>query len=206
MKKTIIRLAAVAVLLFGSNSIQAQSLLGSLKNVLSGTEDVASGLASIFSSSKQATADNIVGTWVYESPAIVFQSDDLLSKAGTAIASKKLETKLQKTLTKYGIAPGNFTITFKSDGTFSETIKGKTYSGKWTVKDSKLVLTYALKSMTITTQKDGNNLLFVTDATKLLTLLQTLGAKTATSSSLSTITSLAKNIKGMQVGITLVKK
>ena len=56
-----------------------------------------------------------------------------------------------------------------------------------------------------TTQKEGNKLMFVADATKLLTLVQSLGAKTATNSSLSTITALAKNIKGMKVGLTLVK-
>ena len=48
--------------------------------------------------------------------------------------------------------------------------------------------------------------MFVTDASKLLGLIQTLGAKTATSSSLSTISALAKNITGMKIGLTLVKQ
>ena len=123
-----------------------------------------------------------------------------------------METKLQTTLSKYGISKGNFTITFKSDGTFSETLKKKTYKGKWAVKDQKLVLTYTStytgksKSMNITTQKEGNNLLFVTDATKLLTLVQSMGAQNATNSSLSSILSLSKNIKGMKLGLQLVKK
>ena len=59
--------------------------------------------------------------------------------------------------------------------------------------------------MGINTKKEGNKLMFVTDATKLLNLVQSLGAKTATNSSLSTISALAKNIKGMKVGLTLVK-
>ena len=83
---------------------------------------------------------------------------------------------------------------------------GKSYSSKWAVEDSKLQLTYQLKTMEITTQKEGDQLMFVTDASKLLNLIQTLGAKTATRSSLSTITALAKNIKGMKVGLTLVKE
>ncbi|MGN1229785.1 MAG: lipocalin-like domain-containing protein [Prevotella sp.] len=210
MKKNIIKCATMALMLMCGASANAQIDLGNILGCITGnsnstTSNVISGLTSIFSSDKQATADNIVGTWTYDSPAIVFESDDLLSKAGAAIAAKKIETKLQTTLTKYGITKDKFSITFKNDGTFSETIKGKTYSGKWTVKDSKLQLTYAYKTMDITTQKEGNKLMFVTDATKLLTLVQSLGAKTATSSSLSTITSLAKNIKGMKVGLTLVK-
>ena len=210
MKKNIIKFAAMALMLMSGTNANAQLDLGNIlggitSNSSSTTSDVISGLTSIFSSNKQASADNIVGTWAYDSPAIVFESADLLSKTGAALAANKIEGKLQTTLSKYGITKDKFKITFKKDGTFTETIRGKSYSGKWTVSDSKLVLTYSLKKMEITTQKEGNKLMFVTDATKLLNLVQSLGAKTATNSSLSTISALAKNIKGMKVGLTLVK-
>lgn len=211
MKKNIIKFAATALMLMASTSVSAQIDLGNILGGLTGNSssdkgNVISGLTSIFSSNKQATANNIVGTWTYDSPAIVFESDDLLSKAGAAIAAGKIENKLQAVLTKYGITKDKFSITFKKDGTFTETIKGKSYSGKWEVKDEKLILNYSLKKMEITTQKEGNKLMFVTNATKLLTLVQSLGAKAATNSSLSTVTALTKNIKGMKVGITLLKK
>ncbi|MDY3848829.1 MAG: DUF4923 family protein [Prevotella sp.] len=215
MKKIITKIALVSAFLFGATGTHAQSLGDILKGVSesgSSTSDIISGITSIFSSNKQASEDNIVGTWTYDSPAIVFESDNLLSTAAAKYAANKLETKLQTTLSKYGISKGNFTITFKSDGTFSETLKKKTYKGKWAVKDQKLVLTYTStytgksKSMNITTQKEGNNLLFVTDATKLLTLVQSMGAQNATNSSLSSILSLSKNIKGMKLGLQLVKK
>ncbi len=212
MKKNIIKFVTAALLLLCGTSANAQVNLGDILGGLSGSSsssngsDLISGLTSIFSSNKQASASNLVGTWSYDSPAIVFESDNLLSKAGAAIAAKKIESKLQTTLSKYGITEDKFTITFNADSTFTESIRGKKYSGKWEVKDKKLVLSYALKKMEITTQKEGNKLMFVTDATKLLSLMQTLGAKTATNSSLSTITSLAKNIKGMKVGLALKKK
>ena len=212
MKKNIIKFVTAALLLLCGTSANAQVNLGDILGGLSGSSsssngsDLISGLTSIFSSNKQASASNLVGTWSYDSPAIVFESDNLLSKAGAAIAAKKIESKLQTTLSKYGITEDKFTITFNADSTFTESIRGKKYSGKWEVKDKKLVLCYALKKMEITTQKEGNKLMFVTDATKLLSLMQTLGAKTATNSSLSTITSLAKNIKGMKVGLALKKK
>ena len=209
MKKNIIKLAVMALMLIGGgNSASAQLNLGNILGGITGnsnTSDLVSGLTSIFSSNKQATADNIVGTWSYDSPAIVFESEDFLTKTGAALAANKLETSIQNTLAKYGITKDKFSITFKEDGTFTETIRGKSYSGKWAVEDSKLQLTYQIKTMEITTQKEGDQLMFVTDASKLLNLIQTLGAKTATRSSLSTITALAKNIKGMKVGLTLVK-
>ena len=209
MKKNIIKLAVMVLMLIGGgNSASAQLNLGNILGGITGnsnTSDLVSGLTSIFSSNKQATADNIVGTWSYDSPAIVFESEDFLTKTGAALAANKLETSIQNTLAKYGITKDKFSITFKEDGTFTETIRGKSYSGKWAVEDSKLQLTYQLKTMEITTQKEGDQLMFVTDASKLLNLIQTLGAKTATRSSFSTITALAKNIKGMKVGLTLVK-
>ncbi len=212
MKKNIIKFVTAALLLLCGTSANAQVNLGDILGGLSGSSsssngsDLISGLTSIFSSNKQASASNLVGTWSYDSPAIVFESDNLLSKAGAAIAAKKIESKLQTTLSKYGITEDKFTITFNADSTFTESIRGKKYSGKWEVKDKKLVLSYALKKMEITTQKEGNKLMFVTDATKLLSLMQTLGAKAATNSSISTVTSLAKNIKGMKVGLALKKK
>ena len=209
MKKNIIKLAVMVLMLIGGgNSASAQLNLGNILGGITGnsnTSDLVSGLTSIFSSNKQATADNIVGTWSYDSPAIVFESEDFLTKTGAALAANKLETSIQNTLAKYGITKDKFSITFKEDGTFTETIRGKSYSGKWAVEDSKLQLTYQLKTMEITTQKEGDQLMFVTDASKLLNLIHTLGAKPATNSSLSTITALAKNINGMKVGLTLVK-
>ena len=211
MKKSIIKFATMAMMLMcGTINANAQLDLGNIIGGITGnsnssTSDVISSLTSIFSSNKQATADNIVGTWTYDSPAIVFESDDLLSKTGAALAANKIESKLQTTLSKYGITKDKFINTYKNDGTCTETIRGKSYSGKWAVTNNKLVLTYSYKKMEITTQKEGNKLMFVADATKLLTLVQSLGAKTATNSSLSTITALAKNIKGMKVGLTLVK-
>ena len=191
MKKNILKLAVMALMLIGGgNSASAQLNLGNILGGITGnsnTSDLVSGLTSIFSSNKQATADNIVGTWSYDSPAIVFESEDFLTKTGAALAANKLETSIQNTLAKYGITKDKFSITFKEDGTFTETIRGKSYSGKWAVEDSKLQLTYQIKTMEITTQKEGDQLMFVTDASKLLNLIQTLGAKTATRSSLSTI-------------------
>ena len=198
----------MCLIAISTQNAKAQSDLGSiLNNVLgsSTTNGVVSGLTSIFSSDKQATKYNLVGTWVYEEPAIVLTSDNVLTNAAAKVAAKTAEKKLQEQMDKVGIKKGTLSMTFKSNGTFTETFGKKTYSGKWAVENQKLKLTHTVRTITLTTQVDGNNLMFVTDASKLLSLMQTLGSK-STNSTVSTVTSLMKKVKGMQCGITLVKK
>lgn len=209
MKRNFIKLALICLTTFSTQSAGAQTDLGNiLNNVLGGnnsTSDVVSGLTSIFSSSKQATEKTIIGTWVYEEPAIVLQSDNVLTSAAAKLAAKKAETKLQEQLNKIGIKKGALTLTFNSDGTFSETFGSKSVSGTWSIKNSKLIMKHTVRSTTLTTQVSGKELMFVTDASKLLKLFQTLGSN-STNSSISTVTSLMKKVKGMQCGITMVKK
>lgn len=214
MKQITIKAMALCVMLLGLQAANAQSLsdiLGAIGGVSSQSQDkqgdnLISGLTSIFSSSKTATTKNIVGTWTYQEPAIVLTSNNVLAGAAAKVAAKKIEKNLQAHLTKYGIKPGAMSITFNQNGTFTEKIGTKTVNGKWQIKDKQLVITYGtVKPVSITTQIDGKNLMIVTKADKLLSLFKTLGAK-STNSTISTVTSLMKNINGMQCGLTFVKK
>lgn len=205
MKKKMKKVALMALMMVSGLPMAAQDLSDILNSVMGGGSgsDVVSTLTSVFSSDKQATAQNVVGTWTYMEPAIVFSSDNILARAGSKIASDKIEAKIQEQLSKYGIKPGAFTMTFNEDGTFTETLSGKTTKGKWTVKNSKLMLTVAgVRALAITTQVSGRDMQFVTDATKLLTFFKTLGAKSS-NSQIKTVTSLMKSINGMQAGITM---
>lgn len=218
MKKFISKSAILCFMLMAGSSANAQIDLGNiLGNVISGsssssssssssTSDLISSLTSVFSSSKQASESSIVGTWEYSEPAIVFQSDNLLAKAGSKLVANKLESKLQEQLAKYGIKEGALKFTFNEDGTFTQTLGSKTSSGKWAVKDEKLNLTYLnVKTISITTQLESSKLMFVTDASKILTLVKTIGTKSG-NTNLQTISSLMNSVKGMQAGLTLVKK
>ena len=208
MKRNVCKVAAMAVMMMFSAQTNAQTLGDVLGSVLNNQQSggLVQGLTTVFSSDKQATAEKIIGTWTYTEPAIVFTSDNILAKAASKIAANKVESKLQEQLSKYGITPGAFSMTFNEDGTFTETLKGKTSKGTWQVKDSKLILSIVgVKALTITTQIDGKDLQFVTDATKLLNLFKTLGAKSS-NSSIKTVASLMKSVKGMQAGITLRKQ
>ena len=207
MKKNLWKVAALSVMMIFAAQSQAQTL-GDVLNAIGSQQgsSVAQGLTSIFSSDKQATAEKLIGTWSYTEPAIVFTSDNILAKAASKIAANKVEKKLQEQLSKYGIQPGTFTMTFNEDGTFTETLKGKKTQGTWEVKDSKLILSIAgVKALSITTQIDGKDLQFVTDATKLLNLFKTMGAKSS-NQNIKTIASLMKSVKDMQAGITMRKQ
>ena len=208
MKKTMMKMMAAMLMLLAAPSVHAQDWQSVLNGVLGGGqgEDIISGIPSIFSSDKQATTNNIIGTWSYAEPAIVFTSDNLLTKLAAKVAANKLEDKLQSYLTQYGLKPGALILTFNEDGTCTETLNGKTMKGKWQVKDSKLILTLGgIKALQITTQIDGKNMMFVTDATKLLKLFKSVGAK-STNKNIQTVTALMKGIDGMQAGVTLKKQ
>lgn len=212
MKKNVFKTATLGLMLMISVPASAQIDLGNVLNDVLGSSngqqvgDLVSNLTSVFSSNKQATAEKIVGTWAYSEPAIVFKSNNLLAKATSKLAANKIEKKLQEYLSKYGIEPGTFSMTFNEDGTFTETIKGKTAKGKWEVKNEKLVLTVGgVKALSITTQIDGKDLQFVTDATKLLNLFKAFGANSS-NSNLKMVSSLMKSVDGMQAGITLRKQ
>jgi len=208
MKKNMMRLLAAMLLMLAAPSVYAQDWQSVLNDVLGGgqSEDIVSGITSIFSSDKQANKNNIIGTWSYTEPAIMFTSDNLLTKLAAKVAANKLKDKLQSYLTQYGVKPGALVLTFNEDGTCTETLNGKTMKGKWQVKDSKLVLTLGgIKALQITTQIDGKNMMFVTDATKLLKLFKSVGAK-STNKNIQTVTSLMKNVDGMQAGVSLKKQ
>ena len=222
MKKNVIRMALMSLALTVATSAHAQIDLGDLAGkVLGGvTSSSASSqtsgqtesgglmqtLTSVFSKDKQASANNIVGTWSYSEPAILLTSSNILSNAAYKIAANKAESKLQQYLSQYGFAPGSFTMTFNEDGTCVETLKGKSMKGKWQVKDSKLLLTIGgVKTLSITTQIDGNEMMLTVDATKLLNMFKSFGANSS-NQELKTIASLLKGAKGMQAGITMKKQ
>ena len=122
------------------------------------------------------------------------------------VTAQNILREFLETFRTFFIKPGALVLTFNEDGTCTETLNGKTMKGKWQVKDSKLILTLGgIKALQITTQIDGKDMQFVTDATKLLKLFKSVGAK-STNKNIQTVTSLMKGIDGMQAGVSLRKQ
>lgn len=225
MKKLLVKGALICTALLFTAQADAQISIGNiLKNVVSGGSNtkntttttqnstsngsgLLSALTSIFSSSKVATEDKIVGTWVYEEPAVVLSSDDMLKNIGGKIASSTVENKLKSKLESYGFKKGSVTMTFDKSGNFTQTLMGKKLSGTYTIDDKNIVLKYGGKVSQIvgTTQLDGNNLLIVMDASKLLEYVNVLGS-VSQNSALKTAASLIGSMNGLECGLKLVKQ
>ncbi|WP_337670256.1 lipocalin-like domain-containing protein, partial [Prevotella pectinovora] len=152
------------------------------------------------------TADKIVGTWVYKEPAVVFESSSLLKQAGGKLVSTAIENKLNTVFNKYGIKAGKFKMTFDKKGNFTQAIAKKTVTGTYTIEGKNVKLTYSggIQQIMGTTQIDGNSLLIVMDATKLLKFASAAGAM-YNNSMLGTISSYLSGVEGMECGVRLEK-
>lgn len=209
-KKMIVGMAIAAMSLMG-NKAYAQFDFGKIlqngADILSNggtTDDLLSGITSIFSDKKVATIDDLVGEWTYTEPAVVFMSENLLKKAGGKLASSAIEKTIETQLSKVGITKGAMKMTFTRNGRFTQTIGGRRLRGTFTIKGKEVVLKYAgeIKQLVGTTQVDGNDLLIVMDASKMLTYLKAIGSISG-NASLKTATSLLGSMDGMLCGLRL---
>ncbi len=231
MKKNVFKSALVIAMLFAGVNVNAQSNLGNILGGLlgksnktetatsasdngdaqqssskSGLGSLVSGITSIFAGEKQVDEKNIIGTWEYTEPAIVLESEDFLSSTAGKVAAEKVENVLSERLQKLGVKAGSMTITFNEDGTFTNKFGAKTFKGKWSIENEKLILSMTgMPKLSLTTQLSGKELRFVVDAGKLLNLVKTLTGKMG-SSSMQTVSALLDNVNGAQAGVAFVKK
>lgn len=185
------------------------SLLGGIISAIGGGSkdgSILSGLSTIFDATKGATKDRIIGSWTYTEPAVVFSSKNVLSNIGGKVAAQAIEKKLQEQFDKAGIKKGMMTMTFDKDGKFTQVIGKRTTSGTYTISDHNVVLNYGgrVKQIVGTTQLDGNDLLIVMDASKLLKYANVIGSLTG-SSALKSLGSAISSLDGMEVGLKLNK-
>ncbi len=192
----------------GTSNSRGSLLGGIISAIGGGSKDgsVLSGLSTIFDATKGATKDRIIGSWTYSEPAVVFSSKNVLSSIGGKLAAQGIEKKLQEQFEKAGIKKGMMTMTFDKDGKFTQVVGKHASSGTYTINDHNVVLNYGgkLKQIVGTTQLDGNDLLIVMDASKLLKYANVLGSLTG-SSALKSLGSAISSLDGMEVGLKLNK-
>ena len=168
------------------------------------TDDLVTAITTKYTRQKEPTKEDLAGDWAYTEPAVVFMSDNLLKKAGGKLMASAIEKKIETQLNKVGIKKGAMSMNFTTKGTFTQTIGGRKLSGTFTIKGQQVVLKYAgqVKQLVGITQVDGNDLLIVMDASKLLTYLKTIGAYSG-NTSLKTASSLIGSMNGMLCGMRL---
>lgn len=189
----------------GTSSTSGSETSSTSSTTSSGLGSLIGGVLSTFT--KNTTASTITGTWVYSKPAVQFESDNLLAKAGGSVASNAVVNKLEPYYQKVGITAGKFSLTLNSDKTCTYTLGGKTQSGTYTYDSSKNTLTIKGTLFSLPTayvSVSGSQMALTFDSSKILSIAQTVGSASG-NSSVSQISELSKLYDGMKTGFLFTK-
>ena len=205
MKKIIISIMAVAVCLAGQTA-SAQTLKDLLKKATN-NETVKNVVESVTGTTLPV---DVKGTWTYSGTAVKFESEDLLKSTAASLAAGQVEDKLDEYVQKVGIKAGTFSFTFNEDKTFSANVKGKSFNGTYSVSEDYKTMslqfgkTFAMKPFTAAISATSTQLDLLFQADKLLELLEKLTAS-SNNATLKTVSTIAGQYDGMQLGLELKK-
>ncbi len=172
--KKLIFLAAFLTI-FGINSSKAQGLGDILGGGLGNT--LGNIIEGVFSSSNITIVD-MEGEWTSTGPAVCFQGEGFLKKAGGIAAAAAVETKLAPYYEQYGL--NNATLTVNADGTFTLACKMIKLNGTITqaagaepgvFEFNFTALGIKLATVTTYVEKTSRSMDVMFDATKLKKLL-----------------------------------
>ena len=183
----------------------AGSILGSVLSSATNPETIGNVLQSVLGLDK-VTKQSIIGTWKYNQPGCAFTSENLLAQAGGEAVATSIKQKLGTYFQTAGISSANTQVTLKEDGTFTAQIAGRQWSGTWTFTESnyKLQLKGLLLNVNCYVKKNTNGIGLLFEASKLLTVMQTLSALSGNQTA-QTIGDLSKNYNGLRVGFDMKK-
>jgi len=170
--------------------------------------DVASELIGNLLGTSKVSEKSLLGTWTYSQPCVAFESENVLTSLGSSMVSTKVESTMQKGLNKVGFTSGKVVMTLKEDKTGTIQFNGKNIIVNWAVDGSDLKLTFPIvdKGVTMNAKLSDNELQLAMKADKLLTLLNAITEKAGTvNSSLNTLNTLTKDVKGMYMGLKFTK-
>ena len=154
------------------------------------------------------TKKSLVGDWTYAEPAIQFETQSFLDKAGGVVASQTVADNIAPYFNILGFKQGNLSISLREDNTCTYTLGGKTYQGTYDYDDENKKITlktplFPLPAAYISVAEDQMALTF--DSSKILTLIQALGLVSKDQTPVSAVSTLASSYEGMKTGFTFVK-
>ena len=179
--------------------------LGSVISAVTNGQVLGNVLQSVLGLDKMTKAD-LIGTWSYIQPGCAFTSKEMLAQAGGEAMAQAIQDKMLPTFQSVGINSTSTKITFKQDGTFTSTIAGKNFSGKYTFDEAnyKVNLQGLLLNINCYAKKNSNGIALLFEASKLLTVIQTMTALSGNSTA-QTIGDLSKNYDGLRIGFDYKK-
>ena len=213
LTKNIIIVLALLTALPAMASGDLKDLLNSVTSGKSSSDNNSNPLGSLGSVISNLTASSsfeladLQGTWDYQSPAVTFQSDNVIQKAGGAAAASTIEGKMAPYYEKAGITSLQLTV----DAENNFTMKLKRGSLKGTVsKDEQGNLEFNfsafgkinLGKVSAFATKSGNTLNLTFDVSKLISIVKSVSSVSGISS-LNTISSLLSSYDGIYAGFKL---
>lgn len=192
---------AAGALKGGSGESAGSTALSGLKGMVEG----------LISKSNLSEAD-LVGSWQYSAPAVAFQSDNLLQKAGGAAAAGIITEKLAPYYAKAGIT--GLTAVFNQDKTFKFQVKRVTLSGTFekdaTSETGDFIFNFKaagkipVGKFKAHVEKVGSKLTITFDASKLITLVNTI-ASISGQATLKSVATMLNSYDGLNCGFELSK-
>ena len=154
------------------------------------------------------TVKDLVGEYTAQGPAVTFQSENFLQKAGGVAAAAATESQLQPYYEKYGL--NNMSLTVDEEGNFTMKIKTISLKGTITQGDEEGTFNFNFNVLGINlgkfktyVEKSGNNLNVMFDASKLKTFISSV-AKLTGNSMAKAVGSILDSYEGACIGWKMV--
>ena len=178
---------------------------GVLGGVLGGLGgNTVDGLLGLVIGSVSINESDLYGTWYYTQPGCAFTSENLLAKAGGAVAAETCKEKLLPVYNTLGINSNNTQFQFTQDHQFAANIKGIPLSGTYTYDptNSTLKIKTMLFSSNVYVTRTTHGLAFTFESKNLLKVLQAIAAVSG-NTTLQTVGDLSKQFDGVRLGFDM---
>ena len=179
------------------------SVLGGILGVL-GSQNTVDGLLGLVIGSVKVNESELYGAWYYTQPGCAFTSENLLAKAGGAVAAETCKEKLLPVYNTLGISSQNTQFQFSQDHQFAAYVKGIPLSGTYTYDPS--TATIKVKTMLFSSNvyvtRTTHGLAFTFESKNLLKVLQVAAAMSG-NSTLQTVGDLSKQFDGVRLGFDI---
>ena len=195
-----VRLSSTAFFPEGGGQAADSGVLGGVL----GSQNTVDGLLGLVIGSVTVNENELYGAWYYTEPGCAFTSENLLAKAGGAVAAETCKEKLLPVFNSVGISSNNTQFQFSQDHQFAAYVKGIPLSGTYTYDPSNA--TIKLKTMLFSTNmyvtRTTRGLAFTFESKNLLKVLQTIAAMSG-NTTLQTVSDLSKQFDGVRLGFDM---
>ena len=178
-------------------------VLGGVLGTL-GSQNTIDGLLGLVIGSVKVSEQDLYGAWYYTEPGCAFTSENLLAKAGGAVAAEHCKEKMAPVYNTLGISAQNTQFQFTQDHQFQAYIKGIPVSGTYTYDPN--TATIKLKTILLSTNayvtRTTHGLAFTFESKNLLKVLQAVAAVSG-NSTLQTVGDLSKQYDGVRLGFEM---